>query len=109
MPPLRQITVDVHAQRATAMQDRRWEKSFAALFDSLLQSLLNSILIGTSHSTNSLRKVSETTNRGFDLAYAFEVGQCIQSLCQIFSEFDVPFSCFRIAALAHELETHPKL
>src|SRR6267142_3815603 len=109
MPALSQVAVNVHSQRAPAMKDRRWEKSFAALFNSLLQSLLNLILICWSQSAYALRQVTKTTDGGFDLAGAFKVRQLVEAGGKVPSQFQMTLNGFRVAALAHKLERHPKL
>src|SRR5882672_9976722 len=109
MPALSQVAVDVHSQRAPAMKDRRWKESLAALFNSLLQSLLNLILICWSQSAHALRQVTKTADGGFDLAGAFKVRQLVHTGGKVPGQFKVTLNGFRITALAHKLECHPEL
>src|SRR5258708_30531767 len=109
MPALCQIAVDVHSQRAPAVKNRRWKESFAALFNSLLQSLLKAILICWSQRSHALRQVTKATDGGFDLADAFKVRQLVQTSGKVPGQFHVSFNRLRVAVLAHKLEGHPKL
>src|SRR6202011_4731177 len=93
------IAVDVHAQRAPAMQDRRWEESFAALFHALLQRLLNTILILRSQGPHSLRQVTKTADGGFNFTYEFKLRQLVEALGQMLRQFQVALDSFGVAAL----------
>src|SRR5205085_7239660 len=91
------------------MQDRRREEGLATFFDSLLQLLLNAILLGDWQRTGGRRQITKTADRRFNLANTLKIRQLIKPSSQVFSKFDVSLCCFGVSAFTHEFKSHPKL
>src|SRR5258708_21833895 len=107
MPAFGPITIDVHPQRAPAVQNRGWKESSAALLNALLQRLLNQVLLFRSQCTHTLRQVTKTANRGFNFTHTFKIRQLVETSRQVTRQFKVPLDGFGVAALAHKLKSHP--